>query len=147
MKYKKNIKNLCNSSGRCAGISITSRAQKYIHPGINQTAEDLGFMKMQVKSGAQPWKDAFDRLVSATDLNAEIKPFNHVQRGPYGRPNIGGGELDKNSNMAYDCALIWYITRNKAYAARISVSDNIYAGNGNSPEQEKISKEKYIVMQ
>lgn len=91
-------------------------AQKFLHPGIDQTTEDLVYMKKQVLAGTQPWKDAFERLKAGTDLTAAIKPFAHVQRGPYGKPNIGGGELSKNSNMAYDCALIWYITDNKAYA-------------------------------
>jgi parallel beta-helix repeat protein len=95
--------------------SIAS-AQKFLHPGIDQTAEDLAYMKNQVQAGAQPWKDAFERLKTGTDLSSPIKPFAHVQRGPYGKPNIGGGELDRNVNMAYDCALIWYITDNKAYA-------------------------------
>jgi parallel beta-helix repeat protein len=95
--------------------SIAS-AQKFLHPGIDQTAEDLAYMKKQVQAGAQPWKDAFERLKTGIDLSTVIKPFAHVQRGPYGKPNIGGGELDRNANMAYDCALIWYITDNKAYA-------------------------------
>jgi len=33
-----------------------------------------------------------------------------------GKPNIGGEELVSSSNMAYDCAILWYITNNKAYA-------------------------------
>lgn len=93
-------------------------AQNFIHPGIDQTAEDLVYMKKQVLAGAQPWKDAFERMKGNIDLSLGIKPFAHVQRGPYGKPNIGGGELSRNSNMAYDCALAWYITGNKAYASK-----------------------------
>lgn len=101
-----------------AGITASVSAQKFIHPGIDQTAEDMAFMKKQVLAGAQPWKDAFERLKAATDLNSEIIPFTHVQRGPYGRPNIGGGELDRNANLAYNCALLWYITENDSYAKK-----------------------------
>jgi hypothetical protein len=97
-------------------FQLAAPAQKFIHPGIDQTAEDLAYMKRQVLEGAEPWKSAFERLKTGIDLTAVIKPFAHVQRGPYGRPNIGGGELSKNANMAYDCALAWYITDNKAYA-------------------------------
>ena len=93
-------------------------AQKFTHPGIDQTAADLEYMKKQVLAGEQPWKDAFERLKNSTNLKFEVKPFTHVVRGPYGKPNIGGDDLSKGSNMAYDCALMWYITDDKAYAQK-----------------------------
>jgi len=93
-------------------------AQKFRHPGIDQTSEDLAFMKAQVQAWNQPWKDSFERLMASAGLNADVTPFAHVQRGPYGKPDIGGSELRKNANLAYDCALIWYITEDKAYAAK-----------------------------
>jgi parallel beta-helix repeat protein len=99
-------------------FTVPIPAQKFIHPGIDQTSEDLAYMKKQVLAGAQPWKDSFERMKSKIDLNSAVKPFAHVQRGPYGKPNIGGGELSRNSDMAYDCALAWYITGNKDYAAK-----------------------------
>lgn len=91
-------------------------AQKFTHPGIDMTSADLVYMKKQVLAGAHPWKDAFDRLKTKTELNFVVKPFTHIQRGAYGKPNIGGDDLVKGSNMAYDCAILWYITNNKAYA-------------------------------
>lgn len=91
-------------------------AQKFVHPGINQTANDLAYMKKQVLQGQQPYKAAFDRLKAATDLTFTVKPYTHVLRGPYAKPNIGGDDLSKSANMAYDCALMWYITNDKAYA-------------------------------
>ena len=100
-------------------VSVASvAAQKFIHPGIDQTSADLQYMREQVRKGEQPWKDAFERLKSETNLDFEIKPFAHVMRGPYGRPNIGGNDLSKGANMAYNCALIWYITGEKAYAQK-----------------------------
>jgi len=93
----------------------SASAQKFIHPGIAQTSADMEFMKKQVLAGEQPWKDAFDRLKTATDLQFEIKPFTHVIRGPYGKPNIGGDELSKGANLAYNAALIGYITSDGAY--------------------------------
>ncbi len=91
-------------------------ARKFVHPGVDVTSADLEYMKKQVLAGAQPWKDAFDRLKENTDLQFQVKPFTHVVRGPYGKPNIGGDDLSKGSNLAYDCALMWYITSEKAYA-------------------------------
>jgi len=93
-------------------------AQKFTHPGIDQTSDDLEYMKKQVLAGEQPWKDAFDLLKTSTNLQFEVKPFTHVVRGPYGKPNIGGDDLSKGSNMAYDYALMWYITNDKAYAQK-----------------------------
>ena len=87
-------------------MSLAAYSQKFIHPGIDQSSEDLAYMKKQVLSGNQPWKDAFDRLKASTDLNSAVKPFAHVQRGPYGKPNIGGGELSQNANLAYNCAFV-----------------------------------------
>lgn len=103
-------------------LSITlhpdSFAQEFMHPGIDQTAADLEFMKKQVLKGEQPWKDAFDRLKAATDPDFVVTPYTHVFRGSYGKPNIGGDDLSKGANMAYNCALLWYITRDKAYATK-----------------------------
>ncbi len=93
-------------------------AQKFIHPGIDQTSADLAYMKKQVLAGEQPWKDAFDRLKTSTDLKTEIKPFAHVVRGAYGKPNIGGNDLSKGAEMVYNCALLWYITNEKVYAEK-----------------------------
>ena len=96
----------------------SASAKKFIHPGIDQTTADMAFMKKQVEAGAQPWKDAFERLKKATDLQFSVKPFTHVLRGPYGKPNIGGDDLSKGSNMAYNCALMGYLTNDKAYTSK-----------------------------
>jgi parallel beta-helix repeat protein len=91
-------------------------AQQFVHPGIAQRAQDLDQMKKLVLSGAQPYKAAFDRLKSAVDTPFEVKAHTHVLRGPYGRPNIGGDDLSKSANMAYNYALAWYITNDRSYA-------------------------------
>jgi hypothetical protein len=102
----------------CTLISISGFGQRFIHPGISQRAEDLTYMKKQVQKGEQPWKGAFERLKEKTDLKFEIKAHTHVLRGPYGKPNIGGNDLSNGANMAYNCALMWFITGDKAYAAK-----------------------------
>ncbi|HPE75346.1 MAG TPA: alginate lyase family protein [Draconibacterium sp.] len=93
-------------------------AQSFVHPGIHQSKEDLDYMKQQVLKGEQPWKNAFDSLVANTDLNFEVTAYTHVLRGPYGKPNIGGDDLSKGSKLAYQCALLWYITNEKKYAEK-----------------------------
>jgi len=99
-------------------ITSTLYAQPFIHPGIDQQSKDLAFMKKMVLAGRQPWKDAFTRLKAATDTNFTAKAHAHVLRGPYGKPNIGGDDLSKSANMAYNNALVWYITNDKTYAAK-----------------------------
>ena len=104
--------------GSGLAISIPTRvwSQKFVHPGINQTLQDLGYMKSQVQKAEQPWKAAFDKLKAATDTTFIIKPYTHVLRGPYGKPNIGGDDLSRSANMAYNYALVWYISNDKKYA-------------------------------
>ena len=93
----------------------TAFSQKFIHPGVNQNSKDLEQMKKMVLDGQQPYKDAFERL-KATDTGFVVKSHTHVLRGPYGKPNIGGDDLSKGANMAYNYALLWYITNDKTYA-------------------------------
>ena len=95
---------------------LNSPAQKFVHPGINQTAADLAYMKDRVLKDEQPYKSAFDRLKAATDTNFKVTPYTHVLRGPYGKPNIGGNDLSRGAEMAYNYALVWYITNDKKYA-------------------------------
>ena len=97
-------------------LCTTLYAQKFIHPGINQSGPDLAYMKKLVQDSVQPWTAAFDRLKNETDLSFIPHPYAHVLRGPYDKPDVGGRELSKSANMAYNCALLWYITNKKAYA-------------------------------
>ncbi|MBN8859190.1 MAG: right-handed parallel beta-helix repeat-containing protein [Sphingobacteriales bacterium] len=99
-------------------FSSSLHAQKMMHPGINQNAADLAEMKRKVMAGEAPWKGAFDRLKAIADTPFVVKPFAHVLRGPYGRPNIGGNELSRSAEMAYSYALVWYITSDRKYARK-----------------------------
>src|SRR5689334_20237733 len=97
---------------------LTSVSQPFVHPGIDQTSADLDYMKKMVLDGRQPWKSAFDRLKAFADTPFLVKAHTHVLRGPYGRPNIGGEDLSKCANMAYNYALVWYITHDRTYASK-----------------------------
>jgi len=95
---------------------VVPMAQPFIHPGIDQRPADLAYMKKKVLAGEQPWAAAYGRLKAAADTEFVVRPHAHVLRGPYGKPNIGGDDLSKCANMAYNYALVWYITRDKRYA-------------------------------
>jgi parallel beta-helix repeat protein len=93
-------------------------AQLFKHPGLDQTADDLAYMKSQVLAWNQPWKDAFDNLKRSVDLNTQVIPFAYVLYGADGNPDSGAGAVKKNADLSYNCALIWYITGEKNYAAK-----------------------------
>lgn len=95
---------------------LSSFGQQFVHPGINQQAADLGHMKKMVLGQVEPYFSAFQRLKKAADTPYVIRPYTHVLRGPYGKPNIGGDALRNGANMAYDNALLWYITGDQHYA-------------------------------
>ncbi|HEY4290922.1 MAG TPA: right-handed parallel beta-helix repeat-containing protein [Puia sp.] len=101
-----------------AQSSKTRESQSFMHPGIDQNATDLAYMKKKVLSGEEPWASAFGRLKAATDTEFVVRAHTHVLRGPYGKPNIGGDDLSRCANMAYNYALVWYITGDKKYASR-----------------------------
>ena len=91
-------------------------AQAFVHPGINQNSNDLARMKQLVLAGQEPWKSAFDRMKASADAGFTFRPYTHVLRGGYGKPNIGGNDLSKSAEMAYNNALIWHVTGDKKYA-------------------------------
>src|SRR5438045_7052056 len=67
----------------------------FTHPGMLQSRDDLDFMKRKVLAGEQPWKDAWDRLLSlpTSSLDFKPQPIAHVIRGPYNHPSIGSDEI------------------------------------------------------
>lgn len=108
--------------------SSAAFAQQFVHPGLNQSAKDLAYMKNLVQQGQEPWKSAFERLKASINLDTNIQAHTHIMRGPYGKPNIGGNELSKSAGLAYDCALVWYITGDKQYARKAIALLNAWPG-------------------
>lgn len=94
------------------------RAQPFVHPGINQTAADVQYRKSRVAKRDPLYKKAFLRLKAAADPEFIPQSFTHVLRGPYAKPNIGGGELFNSAPMACNYALVWYITQDKSFARK-----------------------------
>jgi len=88
----------------------------FVHPGMAQSRLDLEYMKQNVNTGKQPWKNAFDNLLKNTSLQFKPQPFTHISVGPYGANSTGGREFSTSATEAYNHALVWYITGDKAYA-------------------------------
>jgi parallel beta-helix repeat protein len=88
----------------------------FVHPGMAQNQEDLDYMKQQVLAGEEPWKTAFENLKAKASLEFQPEPFTHISVGPYGANSIGGSEFSQSAAMAYNHAIMWYITGNQAHA-------------------------------
>jgi hypothetical protein len=96
--------------------ALTLKGQGFQHPGIDQSAKDLAEMKRFVAEGREPYKAAYHRMKESADKEFPVRPHTHVLRGPYAKPNIGGEDLMNGARMAYDCALMWYLTGERRYA-------------------------------
>jgi hypothetical protein len=90
----------------------------FVHPGMAQSRQDLDRMRDLVLKGAQPWKDAFERLEQTTSAEFVPRPYTRVAVGAYGANGRGGSELFASAAAAYNNALLWYITRDKKYALK-----------------------------
>jgi parallel beta-helix repeat protein len=99
-----------------SGLFNCIHSQSFQHPGIDQSAADLTRMKQWVLEGKQPYKDAFLKLKGEVEKPFAVISHTRVMRGPYGKPNIGGEDLRASANMAYNNALLWYISGEKKYA-------------------------------
>lgn len=102
--------------------------RKFVHPGMLQNRLDLDYMRENIKSGKQPWKNAFDTLKKNTPLDFKPVPVAHVSVGPYGANSVGGKEFSKSATMVYNYALLWQITREQIYAEQAIRIINAWSG-------------------
>ena len=93
-------------------------SKPFVHPGMAQSQDDLDFMREKVLKGEEPWKTAFDSLKKKTSLDFVPQAVSFISVGPYGQNSIGGREFSRSTNEVYNHALMWYITKNKAYAEK-----------------------------
>lgn len=101
-----------------AFAASTLAATPFVHPGMDQSGDDLAALKEMVRAGQEPWKTAYDSLKAGIHLDLSIHPVTHISQGGYGANDRGGKHLSATSRMAYDCALVWYIDDDPAYAAK-----------------------------
>lgn len=97
-------------------FTLNLPAREFIHPGMNQSGDDLEFLKQKVRNGEQPWQGAFEELKAGINLEFEVRPVAHISQGGYGKNDRGGKHLSASSELAYDCALVWYLSDEQAYA-------------------------------
>lgn len=94
----------------------STKAKRFVHPGMLQNKADLELMKESISANKEPWKTAFENLKQATLLSFEAEPYTHVFSGAYGANDSGGNQFQESGIAAYNHALIWYVTGEKSHA-------------------------------
>ncbi len=92
----------------------------FTHPGVLVSRPQLDFVRTKVQAGAQPWKQAYDAMMSSSyaSLSRSPKPRAVVECGPYSNPNLGCTDERQDAIAAYSLSLAWYITRDVKYATK-----------------------------
>ncbi len=102
-------------------LVATSAMAQFVHPGILNSEEELLRARQMVKEGRNPWKATFDKLKSSphTSLNWTPAPVEKVVRGgkTVWEPDPDNYPVAyRDAATAYQCAVMWWITEDKAYA-------------------------------
>lgn len=88
----------------------------FSHPGILFDYEDMARIREQAYYHANPWKMGFEKLQSKANVNYRMSgPYSVVERTE-GVNSTAANALSSDSQMAYHCAVMWFITGNKSYA-------------------------------
>lgn len=126
------------------GCALCASAQGFIHPGILHTQADFDRVKEKLAAKEEPWTSAFEQLMTSphVDLNWNPSPTRKIIRGGGNREEPEGdnyGVAYRDAATAYQCALVWRITGDEAYARKSVQILNAWArvckavtGNSNS---------------
>ena len=90
----------------------------FVHPGMAQNQHDLDYMRNKVAKGEEPWKTAYENLQKNTLLTFTPQPFADISVGANRTNSHGGREFYESARVVYNHALMWNITREKAYAEK-----------------------------
>jgi hypothetical protein len=103
-----------------AAATPVSRLRRWIHPGIFQRQQDLEFMRAQVAAGRDPWKAAWDRMLSlpTSSLDFTPQPVTHIIRGSYGAGQKGDREINASIESTESHVLQWVVTGKSVHAEK-----------------------------
>lgn len=97
-------------------------ASAFLHPGILHTDADFLRMRTKLGEGAEPWKLAWNVLITSghSNLSSDMmpNPLPVVIRGGEGQ---NFGTMIKDMQRAYQLALRWKVSQDDAYADRAVV--------------------------
>ena len=92
-------------------------AQSFVHPGLLQNKADLARIKADVEARREPVYAGYQLFRNDPASGAAYKmqgALSVVSRNP----TVGQGAYDSDANAAYQCALMWCITGDTAYAQK-----------------------------
>lgn len=96
-------------------LNNTVNAQRFIHPGILHSKEDLQRMKVAVAKKQQPVYSGYQLFIQNP-----ASQFTYKMQGPLPgvsrNPTVGQTAYDNDANAAHQNAVMWAITGNKRYA-------------------------------
>jgi hypothetical protein len=102
-------------------VNITARApDSFAHPGVFLNIAQLNFIRSKVQSNAEPWKTAYNSMMSSSYASQTRAPAPRatVECGSYSNPNNGCTDERQDALAAYANALAWYITSDTKYATK-----------------------------
>lgn len=121
-KTRQSVKIIYGIVRLCLGIATTLSHvhvafadDAFVHPGLLQSSNDLERIRMAVGAKLEPVYSGYE--VFRADKQSQL---DYRMRGPrkiVGRgPGLAQSEYDSDANAAYQCALMWCITGDIAYA-------------------------------
>ena len=91
-----------------------STAVPFAHPGMLQSARDLGRMRNGIRKGVQPLLQGFEKL--RLDHHSQLTYQSQGASGEIGRnPNVRFDIFDADSSAAYQCVLMGHLTGDPNY--------------------------------
>lgn len=113
-------------------LALPAAAQKFVHPGVYVSGQQLDFVRKAVTAKQEPMYGAFEHAKTtkygALDYTPQGPPADGtVECGSYDKPDVGCSAQNSDAIAAYTQALLWYITRDKRYAANSIAILNAYA--------------------
>ena len=124
--------------------NLHSRAPStFKHPGVLVDQAQLDFIKSKVAANAEPWKSAYNAMLSdpLASRTRTPSPRATVECGPTSTPNLGCSDERQDALAAYANALAWYISGTSSYAQKAISYMNAWASkikahtNSNAPLQ------------
>ncbi|MDP4611800.1 MAG: alginate lyase family protein [Opitutales bacterium] len=125
--YEQKSKEATTQRADVSGFPSRSSTQGFIHPGILHREEDLLRMRQQVAAGVEPWASGFASLRDHSQSSSDYEVrggFEETGR----KPSVRSSEHESDANAAYQNAMMWTITGEKAHAKKAIEIINAWSG-------------------